>query len=387
MKKKALMISCFDWYKSRLEPIRQLLLEEYETMVLIADFDHINKKHITDKNPECTYIHVPEYHKNLSLERIRSHMNFGKAVEYYLERFKPSLIYLQMPPNNMARYCLRYKKKHPQCTYIVDIIDLWPESMPLKGLEYTPPVLLWKKWRDDSIQVADYVFLECSLYKRKLRHVLNTDRTSTLYLFKDLTDEVRRQAEELRIRKRVERPVRQAEGLLRLGYVGSISHIIDIHRISQVIKEIQTDGTHVQLQVIGDGESREELLKALRSAGAEVIWHGKVFDQKEKTEILGRCDYGLNMMVDGVSVGLTIKSMDYISIGLPMINNIRGDTWKFVEHCNVGINVESDGIKIPRGKMLLKQADIAAKNTAVLYEHCFTRQAFEKKVQKEFPHV
>ena len=53
--KKALLISCFNWYKSRLEPIRELLIShEYEVIVLIADFDHIEKRPVQRRYDECT---------------------------------------------------------------------------------------------------------------------------------------------------------------------------------------------------------------------------------------------------------------------------------------------------------------------------------------------
>ena len=64
----------------------------------------------------------------------------------------------------------------------------------------------------------------------------------------------------------------------------------------------------------------------MKSAGAEVFYHGKVFDSKEKNRIFETCHYGLNIMKDSVFVGLTMKSMDYFE-GLPIINNIQGDTW------------------------------------------------------------
>lgn len=47
-------------------------------------------------------------------------------------------------------------------------------------------------------------------------------------------------------------------------------------------------------------------------------------------------------MKKDVLVGLTMKSLDYFKNGIPIINNINGDTWEFVENYGVGINT-TDG--------------------------------------------
>ena len=71
--KKALLISCFNWYKSRLEPIRELLIShEYEVIVLIADFDHIEKRPVQRRYDECTYVPVPGYKSNFQNIRKRT---------------------------------------------------------------------------------------------------------------------------------------------------------------------------------------------------------------------------------------------------------------------------------------------------------------------------
>lgn len=45
--KKAVLISCFDWYTNRLKYIEEYLREKgYMSEVLLADFSHINKKYI-----------------------------------------------------------------------------------------------------------------------------------------------------------------------------------------------------------------------------------------------------------------------------------------------------------------------------------------------------
>ena len=45
-------------------------------------------------------------------------------------------------------------------------------------------------------------------------------------------------------------------------------------------------------------------------------------------------------MKTSVLVGLTTKSIDYVSAGLPLLNNIKGDTYDLVKRYGIGFNLE-----------------------------------------------
>ncbi len=107
---------------------------------------------------------------------------------------------------------------------------------------------------------------------------------------------------------------------IALCYLGSINNIIDIPCIGEIIRKFDLP---VELHIIGDGEKREELCETARNAGAEVIFHGIIYDPKKKQAIFDRCHAGLNIMKSSVYVGLTMKSMDYFAASLPVINNIQ----------------------------------------------------------------
>ena len=369
--KRALIISCFEWYKNRLEPVREVLLEKgYIVTVLSSDYSHITKETKKEKYDECEYIHVPHYKRNLSLQRIWSHLYFGKKANEYINRINPDLLYLIVPPNNTAHYCLEYKRKNPKIVFILDIIDLWPESMPLRKLNKTPLAMVWKSMRDRAIQSADHVFTECDLYKKELKDILNPARTSTLYLFKEQSEEEKKLVNEI-----IENRKDLDQGIIRFAYLGSINHIIDIESICFVIKQFAEEGYTCELHVIGDGESAEQFEKAVRETGCITFFYGPVFDEIQKIRILTPCDYAFNMMKDDISVGLTIKSIDYMSYGLPLINNIKGDTWRLVEDEGVGINFE-------KGK--INNKPVHHEKVKMIFDTKFSRESFIMKVKTVF---
>lgn len=171
----------------------------------------------------------------------------------------------------------------------------------------------------------DYVVTECNLFHKKIDHIVNKNKISTLYLsYKDIDC-----FEEAELSLPKDR--------LSLCYLGSVNNIIDIECIKQIVTNLSKN-QKVDLHIVGGGEKEAELILKARMAGANVINHGKVYDVEIKKQIFNKCHYGLNIMKNSVYVGLTMKSIDYLKAGLPIINNIVGDTWDFVETDCIGIN-------------------------------------------------
>ena len=88
-------------------------------------------------------------------------------------------------------------------------------------------------------------------------------------------------------------------------------------------------------------------------------------------------------MKNEVCVGLTMKSIDYLSFGLPIINNIPFDTWNIVNKYNCGINIDSFNldknileilkIKTNKNKMIEYH-----NNSFFTYKSLFSVTSFEK---------
>lgn len=374
----ALIVSCFDWYEGRIDVVREAFLERaYCVKVLTSDFSHIKKERSTAEHPNCEYIHVPAYSKNVSLARVRSHLAFASQVNQVLIKEKPKVVYLLIPPNKTADYCRRYRNNHPDTKLIIDVIDLWPESL-LGGRGNRIIASRWKGYRDRALECADYVFTECDLYQEKLDYVLNPERSSILYLYGKANQAngagAKAPSEEL--------IAPTAPQCITFGYLGSINNIIDIDGICELIKTFVVSGVDTCVKVIGDGESRDCFLDALTEAGCSVSYYGPIYDGQRKAEILGNCGYGLNMMKDTVSVGLSIKSIDYLSMGVPLANNIKGDTWRLVEERGIGFNIKRNfGIDLVQS-MLEKPIVNLRRNAAECYNELFTKDACGRQLVK-----
>lgn len=332
--KTACVISCSDHYAHRLHVAADYLrLKGYEVTYITSDFDHTSKENFVCTVPGCVQLYARPYRKNLSLDRILSHRGFARDVFRYLEKQEkqPDVIVAQLPPNFLARYGAKYKKKHPGVYLIFDIFDMWPETFPFgRAKKLLAPVFgVWAWIRDHNLSAADFVTTECEMFRKRLK--LPEETSKAIYLC----------AEGLSIPDRAPQLRRDR---LELCYLGAINNVIDIPAICALLGELAAERP-VTLHIIGKGERQQELIDGAKEVGAEVCFYGAVYDEAKKQEIISRCHFGLNIMKSSVCVGLTMKSVDYFRFGLPIINNIPADTRELVERRGIGIQCGPDCVR------------------------------------------
>lgn len=371
---KAVLVSCFNYYDQRLIYVEEYLKENnYEVIYICSDFDHIKKKKFIQANENTIQIKTKEYKKNLSLSRIFSHYLFSKKMYKEIEKLEPDLIYTMFPPNFVAFYVSRYKIKSPTTKLVFDIYDLWPESFPIDKIKKKIPIIfnIWGELRNTALKSADYVFTECELYQKMLKVELSTIKTSVLHLTKNKGINVKFEIE---------------QDYFDICYLGSINNIIDIQLIDELLVEINKK-IKVRLHIIGDGEKKDEFINKITKSEIEVIYYGKIFDEIKKKEIMSRCRFGLNIMKKSVSVGLTMKSVDYIEGRLPIINNIKADTEEIVNKYNIGYNIDLNGSKYLSEiltELTIPEIITMKNNTDKVFKLYFSTDAFKKQLGNMF---
>ncbi len=332
--KTAVLISCTDHYTNRMYLHHQYLESQgFQVLYVTSDFHHTKKQPMVCTVPGSIQLHVRPYHKNLSLDRILSHRDFARATFRYLEALpqEPDLVMVDVPPNFLAKYMAKYKKRHPRVKLVFDLFDLWPETFPSGSLKklLKPVFAVWGSLRNKSLPAADRILTECDMYREKLG--LEQDpRAVTLYLAGDRSDTL-----DLTPHLPADR--------LSLCYLGAINNIIDIPTIENLVTQL-AQRKAVTVHVIGEGERRPEFLDALNRTGAQVEYHGIIYDEVEKQTIMAQCHMGLNIMKRSVCIGLTMKSVDYWCHDLPIINNIGGDSHRLVAGHRIGINLDENTV-------------------------------------------
>ena len=368
--KKAVCISCTHHYHERIRPVETALESAgYDITYITSDFSHTAKEHYRVDLPHCVQIPTLPYTKNISPQRILSHIRFASDAMAQVRRIQPDLLYVEVPPNSLCRAAARYKKENPGVKLIFDIFDLWPESFPNSRAKQLLdlPFRVWAWFRNMGLPKADFVFTECDLFRQKLRKFLTEGKTETLYLCRETAT--------------VQVPaLLPGEEALHLCYLGNINNIIDIPTIAALIGHIQKQRP-VVLHIIGDGESRDRFIDAVQETGAQVEFHGKIYDAAQKQAIFDLCSFGLNIMKPSVCVGLTMKSLDYFAGALTILNTIEADTWALVAQRNLGINVCRENLaetaRQAAGITPQHQLEMA-ENTLQAFQELFTEARFQQ---------
>ena len=374
---KCVFISCFDSYDIRIKPIEVFLSQRgYECDYITSDFNHVEKSNYTVNRNKTIQIKVLPYYKNLSVRRLLSHYIFAKKAIREVKRIKPDLLYVMLPPNSLAWFASRYKKKN-KVRLVYDLYDLWPETFPSRKAKnlLALPFKFWGGLRDKNLSAADFVITECNLYQSILKDVLKGIKTKTIYLAKS--------------EARIDNEFLLDKDKIHLCYLGSINNIIDIPKIKKLVKAINELKPTV-LHIIGDGGKKDTLIKEIKNTGAIVEYYGKVYDPKEKQQIFDKCHFGLNIMKDTVCVGLTLKSIDYFQAGLPILNSIRADTTLIVEQYKIGINVTDENIANVATKVV--NANVGEllemrENTKKVFNSLFSLEAFNEKLEDVFKKI
>ncbi len=369
--KKAVCISCTHHYSERIVPVEKALQAAgYDCTYITSDFIHNTKEQYRLDLPNCLQLHVIPYAKNISFRRLYSHYRFAKAAMAEVQRLQPDLLYVEVPPNSLCRAAALYKKANPQVKLVVDIFDVWPESFPSKRAKQLLklPFRIWAWLRNCGFSKADVVFTECNLYRQVLEKPLKNANVHTLHL--------------CRPKAVVELPASlPAQEAIHLCYLGSINNLIDIPTIAGLIKQVQLLRP-VVLHIIGDGESREDFLTAVRATGAKTEYYGKIYDPAQRQAILDVCSFGLNIMKDSVCIGMTMKSLDYFAGALPIVNSIGADTWDLVERRQIGINLNRENPAQTAGEIaaVTPQSQLEMRNnTLSCFRELFTEQTFIEK--------
>lgn len=364
---KAVILNCFDTYEERVDLLYSFLSDYgYDVKIIQSDYRHFKKIRRTDRKKNFIFVRTLRYKKNISFLRLLSHYRFSQKAIKIVKKIKPDLMYAVVPPNSLAQLASNYKKKNSNLKLILDIIDIWPETFPVGNVKYLPLFKIWSKLRDDSIKNADYVITECNLYKSKLKNLI-FDKSTTVYLAKKSIQ--------------VKSNPYLKDNEIHLAYLGSINNIIDISKIVKII-EIIMRFYSVTLHIIGDGESKDIFIKETKKLGIKVLYYGVIHDSQEKQNIFDECHFGLNIMKDTVNVGLTMKSIDYLQHGLPLINNIPEDTYKLVSKYNIGINA-IDLLDFEKQIETIKCSEIIEmKNNSIkTFKELFSEKSFNSKMK------
>lgn len=363
---KAIIISCFDTYEGRVRQVSRMLEQKgYETIFIGSDFCHIKKQKRIEKQKNQILLHVKPYYKNISLQRIFSHYDFSRKAIKVVEKLSPEILYILVPPNLLMNRAISYKKSNLKVKLIFDVIDLWPESFPIKYGKKVMNFFLRK--RNSMLKEADFIFLQCQYYKKNIK----TLKKNTQVLYLEATDY-----------GKIDYIYSTDE--IHICYLGSINHLIDIDYILRFLERINGIKT-VVLHIIGTGERKQALLEGLKRNNLSYFDYGELYSVDKKAQIFSKCQFGLNIYKEEVCIGMTMKSIDYLSAGLPIITKEIKDINEMVKKYQIGFCITKDNEE----EMINQISHISRKqwgemhrSVSEVFQEYFSKDKSEEKFKK-----
>ncbi len=340
--KKILFISLFDSVANRMGRMSRIADKFGDCAItfVTSDFNHGRKSYMPDSGKALgeVRLHVASYKKNLSLKRILSHIGFARQLSRYLKTLleKPDMIYCAMPSSSAAYVAGKYCKKH-DIPFVIDVIDLWPDSlipiMPLKNLVkacLTP----WRMLTHKAYKMADYISGESRKYSQ-VAHCINPDVPfSHTYLGVDkiCIDQLIAESDVT-----LDKPNDE----IWIGYGGSLGHSYDFDVILNGLRYLKEKNVRYKMWFIGDGDKADYIREIADAYGLNVVVTGYIA-YKDLLKYLLYCDIAINSFKENTLVVHSYKFNDYVATGCYVLSNLPGETAEMIDKYAIGRNFNKD---------------------------------------------
>lgn len=154
------------------------------------------------------------------------------------------------------------------------------------------------------------------------------------------------------------------------GIANGLDILIDIAELLN-----QKGNLSIKFVLVGDGKCKPDLIKKANNKNLNNIIFLNPLNKKDLSKLMNRCDIGMQLLANvpafyyGTSPN---KFFDYISVGLPVLNNYPGWISELIEENNCGITVPPDNpeefanrlIKLEKEKYILADMSMNASNLA-----------------------
>ena len=283
-------------------------------------------------------IDIPEYHSNLSLKRIYSHIYFAYKLKHYLHQLpqqETKVIYCSMPTSTAAYVCGKYCKKHG-VKFVIDVIDLWPDSLiPIiggfKGKLLNLILFPWKYITIQTYKMADVIMGESKEYANVAASYNRKVPVYPLYLG---VDKHNVESSILQSKLTLNKP----ESEIWIGYGGSLGTSYDFETL---IKGVATlNGIYqYKLFLIGDGVRRIEIEKFINQYSVNAQITGFI-EYSDLLKYLSYCDIAINIFRDNTKVVHSYKFNDYVATNCFILNSLQGETADMIDKYQIGLNFD-----------------------------------------------
>jgi hypothetical protein len=328
-KERAIVVTPFfysDMSANRPLSVACALSQFAEVDVITADFSHSTKKENNRQQvaglSKVIHLKTPRYDNNVGFGRLYSHFVFSLRAAALIHKMRDryDILYVTLPLNLLAWFALRSSRAKRK---IVDILDVWPDSLPFSARArraFAPLFRAWKWFFKQSVMRADLVLAVSDKIKRCAAEYAHQGASVERFYL----------GHEALASKAPKQP------RMTLAYIGNLGWLYDFDTLLDVLSD-EDIRARVQLFVIGKGDRQQWLIHELEARQIAHRFYGVVFDARQLADILCSCHMGFNGYIN-TTAAFSYKASSYLAAGLPILNSMHGDLEELVTEYGLGFN-------------------------------------------------
>ncbi len=333
---------------------------------------------------EIRLIPSPGYSRNIGFGRLWDHIVLARNLKHSLnqENTVPDVAFIGYPPIETASVMGKWLVKR-EIPFLLDVKDLWPmvflEAVPkslrsLGKIILTPYFVLAKACviRSTGVSAMAESFLQRVL-EFGGRKKLVTDGFFPLTSSSDSVTE-----DELTTAKNwwFDRGL-QDDGKIRVCYVGNLSSNVDLAPIKDAAAYFMKQKLPIEFIICGDGDSLD-IFKKMMLGLTNVHFSGRI-GRPHVLALVRYCQASLIPYVNSENFQLSLpnKTLDALSLGLPILSPLQGEVANLISSHNVGMSYGKDFDKslVQCIEMMLENSTLIqhmSKNALELYQEKYS---------------
>lgn len=288
-------------------------------------------------------IRVPLYpdHSSSGFRRMFCYLSLALSAcipGLFLVR-RPDVVHVYQGPATLAlpAIVLRLLRGLP---YLLDIQDLWPESVTSSGMLSMPGLTFFlNKWSDLAHRLATKIIVLSPGYKRML--AARGVETSKIHIVYNWCDESQmyKQADE----GEASDPFGLA-GCFTVVYAGNLGRVQALDAVLEAAFLLHQELPEVRFVFVGDGIDTDRLKEIVSCTGLDNVRFIPRQPISEIGDILDKADALMIHLRDDplCRVGIPQKTQAYLAAGRPVIVAVKGDAADLVVEAKAGIPCEPE---------------------------------------------
>ena len=238
---------------------------------------------------------------------------------------KPDVVFATTPSFFMA-FVGAYAKRKYRVPFILDVRDLWPESVKGVGVFKYDWVLAPAFWMEKRLyRVADEVIINSEGFRSYLRQ-RGVPNEKIHYMPNSI-----REAE-----RTLERTI-PPDDRMEILYAGNMGLAQDVSLLLELAERFR-DEPRIHFKLIGYGYRKEELKQTIKDRGFQNFLFLEAMPRTEAFQAIKNADVAFVSLIEQEVFDTVIpgKLIDYMAVGKPIVAAVSGHAANVIEAAEVG---------------------------------------------------